>query len=37
MDRRVYCLTTRCAAALAATGTRAADPFPNKPVRIIVP
>ena len=37
MDRRVFCLSAFSAAALAATGARAADPYPNKPVRIIVP
>ena len=37
MNRRVFCLTAFSAAALAATGARAVDPFPNKPVRIIVP
>lgn len=37
MDRRSFCLSTCSAALLATTGARAADPFPNKPVRIIVP
>lgn len=37
MDRRTFCLTAVSAAALAATGARAADTFPNQPVHIIVP
>lgn len=37
MDRRSLCLSVISATALCATGARAADPFPNRPVRIIVP
>ncbi|MES2412605.1 MAG: tripartite tricarboxylate transporter substrate-binding protein [Pseudomonadota bacterium] len=37
MDRRSFCLSTFSAALLASGGARAADPYPNKPVRIIVP
>ena len=37
MDRRIFCFSALSAAALASTGARAADPFPSKPVRIIVP
>lgn len=37
MDRRSFCLTAFSATALAAAGARAADPFPNRPVRLIVP
>ena len=37
MDRRSFCLSTCSIAALLATGAHAADPFPNRPVRIIVP
>lgn len=38
MDRRIFCLSTFSGAALAAAGlAHAADPFPTKPVRIIVP
>lgn len=36
MDRRSFCLSTCSAALLATTGAHAADPFPNKPVRVIV-
>jgi len=37
MDRRTFCLTTFSAAVLAPTGVRAADVFPSRPVRVIVP
>ncbi len=39
MDRRSFCLSSFSAGVLAATGTRAfaADPYPTKPVRVIVP
>ncbi|MBC7435622.1 MAG: tripartite tricarboxylate transporter substrate binding protein [Bdellovibrionales bacterium] len=37
MDRRIFCLSGISAAAFATTGVRAAEPYPNKPVRIIVP
>ena len=37
MDRRSFCLTTVSSVTLAATGAHAADAFPTKPVRIIVP
>ena len=37
MDRRYFCLGSLSAAALATTRAWAADPFPNKPVRVIVP
>lgn len=37
MDRRNFCRTTAAAAALLAAGVQAADLFPSKPVRIIVP
>ncbi len=37
MDRRIFCLSAASAAGLFAHGARAADPFPNRPVRIIVP
>ena len=36
MDRRHFCLSA-AALSLAATGARAADPFPSRPVRLIVP
>ena len=37
MDRRHFCLSTVALAAVATTGARAADPFPSRPVRLIVP
>lgn len=37
MDRRSFCLSSFSASLLAATGAQAADPYPNKPVRVIVP
>jgi tripartite-type tricarboxylate transporter receptor subunit TctC len=37
MDRRNFCFSALGAAALAATGAQAADAFPSRPVRIIVP
>ena len=37
MDRRLFCLSTCSTALLAATGAHAADPFPSRPVRLIVP
>jgi tripartite-type tricarboxylate transporter receptor subunit TctC len=37
MDRRSFCLQLLPAAALAFGSVRAAEPFPNKPVRVIVP
>ncbi len=37
MDRRYFCFGTVSAGALLATGAGAAEPFPNKPVRVIVP
>ncbi|MES2909927.1 MAG: tripartite tricarboxylate transporter substrate binding protein [Pseudomonadota bacterium] len=37
MDRRSFCLSSFSASLLAATGAHAADAFPNKPVRVIVP
>ena len=37
MDRRSFCLSSVSTAALFAGGALAADPFPNRPVRIIVP
>ncbi|MCY7318137.1 MAG: tripartite tricarboxylate transporter substrate binding protein [Ramlibacter sp.] len=37
MDRRIFCLSAASAAGLFAHGARAADPFPTRPVRIIVP
>lgn len=37
MDRRSFCLTTFSAALMASTGARAADVFPSRPVRVIVP
>ncbi|MCZ8285467.1 MAG: tripartite tricarboxylate transporter substrate-binding protein, partial [Bacteroidia bacterium] len=37
MDRRSFCLSTSSAALLYASGAHAADPFPARPVRIIVP
>jgi tripartite-type tricarboxylate transporter receptor subunit TctC len=37
MDRRSFCLSTVSTAALFASAARAADPFPTRPVRIIVP
>lgn len=37
MDRRNFCLGAVSAAALCAPAARAADPFPTRPVRIIVP
>ena len=37
MDRRHFCYFAPAAAAWFATGVQAADPFPSKPVRIIVP
>ena len=37
MDRRLFCLSSFSAAALAATGARAAEGFPSRPVRVIVP
>jgi tripartite-type tricarboxylate transporter receptor subunit TctC len=37
MQRRGFCLSAFSAAALAAAGVHAADAYPNKPVRIIVP
>lgn len=37
MDRRSFCLSSFSASLLAATGAHAADVFPNKPVRVIVP
>ncbi len=37
MDRRLFCLSAASAAGLFAHCARAADPFPTRPVRIIVP
>ncbi|MES2510848.1 MAG: tripartite tricarboxylate transporter substrate-binding protein [Pseudomonadota bacterium] len=37
MDRRSFCLSTFSSALLAAGGVHAADAYPNRPVRIIVP
>ena len=37
MDRRLFCLSTFAASALTAMGARAADAFPTRPVRVIVP
>ena len=37
MQRRSFCLGSVSAATLAATSVRAADPFPSKLVRVIVP
>lgn len=37
MDRRSFCLSSFSASLLAATAAHAADPYPNKPVRVIVP
>ena len=37
MDRRLFCLSTFAASALTAMGARAADVFPTRPVRVIVP
>jgi tripartite-type tricarboxylate transporter receptor subunit TctC len=37
MDRRHFCLGTLSGGALLTTAAHAADPFPNKPVRVIVP
>ncbi|MBK6649688.1 MAG: tripartite tricarboxylate transporter substrate binding protein [Betaproteobacteria bacterium] len=37
MQRRSLCQASLAATALFATGVRAADPFPAKPIRVIVP
>ncbi len=37
MDRRLFCLSSFSAAALACTGARASDAYPSRPVRVIVP
>lgn len=37
MDRRSFCLSSFSASLLAATGAHAADAYPSKPVRVIVP
>ena len=37
MDRRTFCLSAAFGTTLAATGANAADAYPSKPVRIIVP
>jgi tripartite-type tricarboxylate transporter receptor subunit TctC len=37
MQRRSLCQVSLAATALFATGVRAADPFPAKPIRVIVP
>ena len=37
MDRRTFCLGAASAALLSAPSARAADVFPNRPVRLIVP
>ena len=37
MNRRSFCRTACSAAALGATGAWAADPFPSKPIRFIIP
>jgi len=37
MDRRSFCLSAFSAALLAPAASRAADAYPNKPVRIVVP
>ena len=37
MDRRLFCLSTFAASALTAMGARAADAFPTRPVRVIIP
>jgi tripartite-type tricarboxylate transporter receptor subunit TctC len=37
MHRRHFCLSAAALTALASAGARAADPFPSRPVRLIVP
>jgi tripartite-type tricarboxylate transporter receptor subunit TctC len=37
MQRRTFCRASLAATAFLATGVRAADPFPAKPIRVIVP